>query len=306
MLSAEEELGRWLDRKSRIFETAFFNLLGAVYRNQGDPIERVRELARLIQHTMILADLHGRRRTLLESDYLERAGEKAKASGDFAALPDRTPVSYGLTFEEAVDNLVTREPRLARSAKKVSELYNSQHVFALARSASRRLTDRVQEIVARMVSEGVGQVQAEGEILKAASDEAHDFARSYAATVARTNISNAYNEGRMAQVKDPDVGAVIRAFEYTGVDDSRTRRGRPEDHGENHLAAFGFIAATTDPVWRFMRPPASFQCRCSLLLRSKYELERRGLLRADGTVIRYEPPGFHAFRGHPDFHRGVF
>lgn len=299
MISAREELDRFLDRRAKTFEQALLNLLAAKFQGRGEPKEALQDLARLMRSTLILSDLHGRRRTLLERDHMARAAQ-------FAQLPDRNPIVYGVTFEEAVEDLLLREPRLARSAAQVQAMYSAERVFAMALSVSKKLTERVQSAIADILSSGKGLPQAEGAIMKMAAEESHDFARAYAATVYRTNVNSSYTEGRFQQTKDPEVAAVIKAFEYVGVDDQGTRRGRPEDYGANHKAAFGLIASTEDPVWHRCKPPNGYQCRCGVIFVSKFELERRGLLRPDGTVARYEPPGFAHFRPDPGFKGGQF
>lgn len=294
MLSAQEELDRFLDRKSSLFERALLNWLAAKFQRHGDETQAIHDLAKLIRDTLVLSDLHGRRRTLLEADHLGRMERKAK----FAELPDRNPIMYGVPFIEAIDDLLTREPRLASGWVETADLYNQEHVFALARSASMRLTKRVMDAVGRMMSEGQLAGKTEDEILKAAADESHDWTRSYSATIFRTNVSHAYNQGRFQQARDPDVRQVIKALEVVGVPDDRER--------ENHRYARGLIADVQDPVWSRAKPPYGFNCRHGTIFVSKFELERRGLLRPDGSVRRYEPAGFERFSPDPGFRGGEF
>lgn len=294
MITGQTELGDFLDRSTKLFEGAFFNWLHARFQKDGNAEEGLRELALLLQRTLILADMHGRRRTLMEADHIRRL----EREGRFAELPDRTPISYGVTFEEALDDLLTREPRLAQSAAEVARLYSTEQVFAMARSASMKLTERVKQAIADLIQSGEATGRTNNEILRAAIENSHDWTRAYAATVYRTNISTAYNNGRFQQAKDPDVQQAIRALEVVGVADDRER--------PNHRAARGLIAATVDPIWSRAKPPYGFQCRHSIAFVSRFELERRGLLRPDGSVIRREPPGFAAFRPDEGFRAGEF
>lgn len=278
MMTSLKELERFLDRRATPFEKALQRVARAQFLDRSDYNAALSELAELIRETLILADLHGRKRLLMETDAI-------KSKGSFAA----SPIAPNLEFDEAIANLVTREPRLAQSAEEVAILYNTDHVFAMARSSSEKLTKRVQEIVTDMIRKGEGAAKTEREILDAALEESHEWSNAYAATVYRTNASTAYANGRMEQAKDPDVREVIPALEYVGEDDARTR--------PNHHAAFGLVASVDDPVWNRLKPPLGYNCRCSVDFVSIFELERRGLIK-NGKVIRYEPPGFQ--NAHPD------
>lgn len=274
MLTAQEELEKFLDRRARAFEKAMMRVAVATFLRPQDMDDALQNLALTIRETLILADLHGRKRLLMEADALSAV-----------ASMTMTPINPTMEFTEALTDLVTREPRLASSSMEVSRLYSTGHVFAMARSISEKLTVKVQKIVADLIREGRGGVETERDILRAAIEESHNWTSAYSATVYRTNVTGAYARGRIEQAQDPDVKQVIPALRYTGIDDARTR--------PNHRAAFGLIAASDDPIWLTHTPPLGHQCRCALEHVSVYELERRGLWR-DGQVTRYEPPGFSA------------
>lgn len=293
MMTAQTELEKFLNRKATIFHQAYLNLLNAKYVTGKGAAEALDELAKLMHDTLILADLHGRRRTLIEFDH-------EVARGDFSTLPDRNPIMMGITFVEALDDLLTREPRLVSGAKEAARLYNEEHVFALAKSSSLKLTQRVQQAVQMIIAEGRDPGMTGQEITRLAASESHDWTRAYSDTVYETNVSGAITNGRFAQAKDPDVAQVIKAFEVVGEVDERER--------PNHRAARGFIAAVDDPIWteRRVKPPYGYRCRHGVIFASKYTLERRGLLRPDGSVIRFEPVGFENFAPDPGFMPGVF
>lgn len=293
MMSAQAELEKFLSRKASIFHQAYLNLLNAKFVTLKGGAEALEDLAKLIRDTLILADLHGRRRTLIEFDH-------EAARGDFSMLPDRNPIVMGIAFAEAIEDLLSREPRLAEGYKEASRLYSEEHAFALARSSSRKLTERVQQAVQMIIAEGRDPGMTGQEITRLAASEAHDWTRAYADTVYETNVSSALTNGRFKQAEDPDVAKVIKAFEVVGEADERER--------PNHRAARGFIAAVDDPIWidRHVKPPYGYRCRHGVIFASKYTLERRGLLRPDGSVIRFEPAGFENFVPDPGFVSGVF
>lgn len=252
-------------------------------------------LRETIVHQMILADLLGRRRLLQEADALDpekvAAGLKP-TQWQYDTIPE-------VPFREAVADIVKREPRLAETAEQVAEVYQRGHGFAAAHSSSLTVTRKVQRVVAAM-SQGGTIPQAKKVIAEIA-----DWTRAYAETVYRTNLNTAYTAGRFEQMKDPAVARVMGAFKLTSIRDADVRRGRPEDHGENHLASDGLIAAPDDPVWEFARPPHGYNCRCAIRPVSRYELERLKLSDENGKVEAFHPRGmswfFANFKPHPLF-----
>jgi SPP1 gp7 family putative phage head morphogenesis protein len=251
----QQELESFLDRRATIFEKAMFNYISAKFLGNGDPAVRISELAELIRNTIILANLNGRKRTIMEADKM-----RAESVGSFAELPDRTPIAYGLTFHEAVDEIMEREPRVvpenqrSRAAAWIGELYSMEKAFAAARSVTEKLTTRVRDIIQDSITTGRGANKTEEQIMAAAAEEAQPWTRAYASTVYKTNAANSYNTGRFEQSKDPDVAKVIGALEVVGLADDRER--------DNHRLARGLIASQDDPVWesRSAKPPYGYNC----------------------------------------------
>lgn len=272
----------------------FVRALNRVVRAQFNEADRELALANLqtvFAQTMTLADLLGRRRLLLESD----VSEHVKGLPDF--LFRETAVFPHVQFEEAIRNLTSREPRLAKRDngtplwKQVAELYQERHSFALAQSADLQLTQRVQRLIVNFAQRGATLSDAETAI-----SEIGGWTKAYAETVYRTNLSTAYTAGRFSQAQDPDVARVIGAFQYTAAKDSDVRRGRPQDNGENHLAADGLIASTTDPIWDSAAPPSGHNCRCTVRMVPRSELKARGLVDGSGAVRRLLPASFASYR----------
>jgi hypothetical protein len=283
-----DELAEFSRRSTHEFQRGFIAMASARAREHAglswrDEHRRaLNGVAEAIGQTMTIANLYGRRRVWLEVDAAE--------SRSFA----HSPIVPKVAFAEAVADIIRREARLATSAADIARIYQ-EGGFALAESADIALTRRIQEIVAQSIARGTPELSA-----AALVREAGDFTAAYADTVYRTNLSTAYTAGRFEQARDPDVQRAMPAMERTSVRDSAVRRGRPEDHGENHLAADGLVAATDDVIWEGYRPPSGFRCRCAVRLVSVAELRRRGLMDGD-RVVRFEPPGLSAFRAHPSF-----
>jgi len=291
-LSSQEELDRFLDKSSSLFEQAFNRYLVARFLKHGNVNDAVLDMTHLLQKTLILSDLYGRKRTLMEADYME-----AHPLARFAGLPDRTPLTGKVPFEEAIEDLLSREPRLAKSAAEISRLYNTEHVFSMARSCSLKLTARVEQIIVDLMK-GRPTQSPESEILKAAVEEGHNWTRAYASTVYRTNVAGVYVNGHFQQALDPDVAEIIKALEVVGIADERER--------ENHRPARGLIASTKDTIWSRCKPPYGYNCRHNVIFVSRFTLEEKGLLKPNGDVIRYEPPQFHLFRPDDGFNTGAY
>ena len=282
MISGQEELERFYDKKATAFAEVFRRLAWSRLNGKGYD-SALDDLRKTLQATLVLSNLYGRKRTLMEADRM--ASKRSKYDDT------KTPLSY-LTFTEAVEDLVSREPRLERSSRELSRLYNTDHVFGMARSVDQVLTERVQKELVKIMEEGKGFFDAEKVL-----GEITPFTRSYASVVYRTNLSTNYNIGRMQQAEDPDVAEIIPAMEFSALLDSRTR--------PNHAAAHGLIAATNDPIWKTFAAPIGYNCRCSVETISRWELEAKGLLRKDGSVARYYPPTFGAARPDEGFKVGA-
>jgi len=274
MLSGHEELTRFLDKRTMAFTKAIKDIYRERY-GKGSSKHPIADMAALISSTMILANLNGRKRVLMEADY---------ASKHQAAFSDeKTPLS-NLPFIEAVEDLISREPRLAKGYAEVSKLYSTEHVFALAKSVNKNLTERIQKAINDLMQEGGSLPDFEN-----VWHEITPWSQAYGDTVYRTNCNTAYTAGRFTQAKDPDVQEVIPAMEYISM---HLPTSRP-----NHEAAHGLIAPSNDPIWNTFKPPMGYNCMCGTNFVSKYELERRGLLK-DGKVTTYYPPTFAS--AHPD------
>lgn len=247
---------------------------------------------------MAASDLAGRKEVLERVRAIIGAEDAKLPLGmspeDHEALGTVPQVPFG----EAVQDILRRAPELAGTATRVAKAYAEGPSFALARSCDISVTRNVQRIVGEYIEGGQGHPGV-SEIM-AQSD---GFTRAYAETVLRTNSATAATNGRFAQMRDPDVRAVVPAFRYSATRDSDVRRGRSEDHGENHLAADGLVAAADDPIWQKCAPPNGYNCRCSLVMVTTSQLRREGLIDASGTVVRKVPAGFGSFRRNPNFAR---
>lgn len=148
-------------------------------------------LADTLAATQGVADMMGRRRLLLEMDANR---SKAPRMTSYDAADAKQPLIPDVKFHDAIVDMVSRDPRLARGAEAVAETYSTQHAFAAAKSASLEITKRVQGAVVRGIREGTPEGTA-GKIIAAIAD----WTRAYAETVFRTNVATAYSAGRFRQ-----------------------------------------------------------------------------------------------------------
>ena len=277
-----DELAELFAQSSRAYEDAIREMWMAVATDSTRRrIRAVERLAELVGDSMVLADLLGRRRMLLELDEAERQdrgldGPQIQLASSRDRATARSIVPH-VAFNDAVADILEREPRLADPTIaprfgpkplqiKGQELYRERNAFPMA------LTGRVFEI-------GAGTAGA----AKALSDIG-DWPRQYGETVWRTNASGAFSAGRMQQAKSEAGRRVIGALEYRVIDDRNLR--------DNHAMAEGVVAAQDDPVWSVILPPNGYNCRCSTVLRTRSWLRRNGLLDDSGIVIPRFPAGF--------------
>jgi SPP1 gp7 family putative phage head morphogenesis protein len=174
----------------------------------------------------------------LEADAKRRAARFATQVVD--VVPD-------VSFDEAIEDLVSREPRLAASSEELAKLYSTEHVFGAVRSIDENMTSRIQKALADVMQRGGSMDDA-----VAVFREVAPWSRSYSETVYRTNLSTAYNAGRFEQASDPEVKDAIPALVFESMDDDRTR--------PNHKAADGLIAAADDPIWKRLHAPLGYNC----------------------------------------------
>lgn len=278
----ERALGGNTDR----LESALRSLASRVANGESreDALERVRVL---LVRAMVLADLLGRAALLRRLDEI-RGGAKFAEEGPSLLMPD-------VEFVAALEDIVTREPRLARTAGEVAEVYASRHGFAAARAVESEVTARVQRAVSDVLRSGSTR-----DVASKAIASMTEWTRAYAETVYTTNVTTAFSAGRIREGMDEGVIEELPAWRFITAGDADVRARKDE----NHAAARGLVADKRDPVWQRAMPPCGYDCRCGVEDVGVDELRAMGLLDASGVVRRLEPPGFAAFKPNPNFGHG--
>lgn len=100
-------------------------------------------------------------------------------------------------------------------------------------------------------------------------------AAAYLNTLARTNMFDAFNEGRYAEFTDPALQGFVEALEYSAVLDDRTT--------EICQALDGAVWADDSPLWDTYRPPNHYNCRSILIAVTQVDVQ-------DGTWDGEESP----------------
>lgn len=88
-------------------------------------------------------------------------------------------------------------------------------------------------------------------------DKQERLTRPRLETIARTNVSDAFNQAALNVYNDPDLGDFVEAFEYSAILDSRTT--------DFCRAYDGRVFLKDDTIWRSITPPNHFNCRSTLI-----------------------------------------
>lgn len=106
----------------------------------------------------------------------------------------------------------------------------------------------------------------------------------HAETVFRTNVMDAYNQGRKSALEEPDTKEAFPAWEYSAILDGRTR--------PTHAAMDGKVFMADDPVWSRITPPAGYNCRCVLIPINSFDFTRDMLSSSADIPAGFPDPGF--------------
>ncbi len=105
-------------------------------------------------------------------------------------------------------------------------------------------------------------------------------------TIFRTNATQAYTAGRLAQLEHPDVAEEFQWLQYNAVLDGATR--------PTHAAMNGKVYRSDSPVWDEWMPPNGFNCRCSVTPVAKDDIK------AEKLTVSRKPPQFQGNTVRPD------
>ena len=89
-------------------------------------------------------------------------------------------------------------------------------------------------------------------------------------TIARTNLTDVFNQARLSVFTDPDLGDFVQGYEYNATLDMRTT--------EICRRLDGRIYKAGDPVWRQITPPNHFNCRSILIPVTIIDVDQEGFV----------------------------
>jgi SPP1 gp7 family putative phage head morphogenesis protein len=256
----------------------------------GDLVKAYERLSLVLGGMMAVADLAGRVRTLHEASirgWTPPQHMKVQPKGDVPKV----------VFQEALDALYDREPHATAAGITRAEIATTwrDNGFQLGKSCSVEIAKKVRDTMGRIMAHPeYNSVELGTNIIKDISGA--QWTRSYAENVFRTTGATCYSAGRFKQLSDPDVKHTIPGLQFSAVRDADVR--------PNHAAAHGLIAAVDDPIWQRLSPPLGFNCRCDLVLKDRFELQKHGLLDKNGQVIRYLPYSYSEAHPDPGFQSG--
>jgi len=219
--------------------------------------DELRELQAALASTIAAADLLGRVRV---RERARRAADRNgvtlhadAADGDdpFRAFAEPVPAQPPAAAVKYFRKLV---PSLSGDPGRYGPLLD-RHAFTLAHAADQVLLDKVKQTIADRLT---GADPAPGgpaveDVLEAAGVSPSN--PQYGEMVFRTNMMDAYNQGAVAEMAEPDMRAVFPAWRYDGVLDERT--------GDDHRPRIGRYYPADAP-FHLVRGPRVFNCRCVL------------------------------------------
>lgn len=142
--------------------------------------------------------------------------------------------------------------------------YYSRQAFTIAGTYRDELLAKAQTVIRRGLVRGASMQQIEFElgnlfapyvVTGDVSADVTSAARLH--NIARTNVAEAYNSGRMNFFHHEEVRTFIQAYEYSSVLDERTT--------DFCLSWHGVVIRADDPMLQSLIPPNHYQCRAILI-----------------------------------------
>jgi SPP1 gp7 family putative phage head morphogenesis protein len=198
---------------------------------------------------------------------IDRSGYQMSASG-----PQR--MSFGNIKNVAADYLDANGFRIGGNVSDATRAIIQQELLNGVKSGM-PVAEIRQAIWDRLVAKGMTSAEA---ALGVETDEGVNNAldqlwadtpqqaASYLSTLVRTNLFDAFNEGRFAEFTDPALGDFVAALQYSAILDDRTT--------EICQSLDGSVYDTDNPVWDTYRPPNHYNCRSVLVGITQVDINR--------------------------------
>jgi SPP1 gp7 family putative phage head morphogenesis protein len=224
--------------------------------------DEVAELKGIIKNGLVNSYIDG---VSMARNEIDRAGAKIAAKrATFASIKN-----------VAADYLDANGFRIAGNVSDATRAIIQQEMLNGVKAGS-TVKDIRTNIWNRLVSKGMTSAEAvlgvetDEAIISALNDlwvDTEKEAAAYLNTLVRTNVFDAFNEGRFAEFTDPALGGFVSAFQYSAILDDRTTELCQDLDGK--------VWDADNPLWDTFKPPNHFNCRSVLIAITQLD-EQRG------------------------------
>lgn len=189
-------------------------------------------------------------------------------------------------FDEALAALRERVPITDAEYAVLSEK-ERRKAFWVANAASADMVREVWLLIDRAVADGITFDEWRAEFER---DPLKTWTASRLQTIFRTNVQQAYSDGRWRQQTDPDVTAHRPYWAFDGVEDYRQSSICKQLNG--------VVLPADDPFWRTHNPPLHFSCRSTIISLDAEEAHAMGVTRDRPQVDVGKGFGYAPDTGH--------
>lgn len=182
----------------------------------------------------------------------------------------------GFIFRRAVDFLkrrrsVTKDEWMAMADEERAKS------FMVSGYEKVQVIQRFKEKLVEAVEQGKTGAQFLEEMNGFLADAGYELMNPWKSDVIfRTNVQTAYNAGHYQSMTQPETLRLLPYWQYKTAYDDKVR----PDHALMHNRVW----RADDPVWDIWYPPNGFRCRCTVVAKSRAQVEREGL------VVETRPP----------------
>ena len=178
-------------------------------------------------------------------------------------------------FDEAIAALRERVPMTDDEFAQLTE-DAQRRAFRVANAANADMVAEVWRNLLRAVEEGLSFSDWRGSFEE---DPLATWTASRLDTIFRTNVQQAYSDGRWAQQTDPDVLEERPYWQFDGVEDDR--------QSDICSACNGVVLPAVDPFWATHNPPLHFNCRSTIVSLDADQARELGISR-DAPAVRVQ------------------
>jgi SPP1 gp7 family putative phage head morphogenesis protein len=180
---------------------------------------------------------------------------------------------FDMPFSEAVNFFIERYPRFLDLLDKLAEELDAN--YSEARQATKHhISQSLQKSLTKAINEGLTYEQWQSNAAETLQDLGIAENGWYTKVIFRTNLSTAYNTGRLEQQKENIENAPY--WLYDAIDDDRTSEICQKLNGKIYRA--------DDPIWNEIYPPCHFNCRSGVISLDKEEYKEA--IESGETFIR--------------------